>query len=521
MRFRISNRSLPLYPTVHRRSFLQATAQAKEPAIFENSLEKTLDVHRLTNRRSLIRRIVPRVDPQKPNPPTPSAKKPAARYLLESSESFRSQAPSSDTTQSATRQYVPTSRRKFKKPGGYRYKRHPTLTTTSVFPSIDWEVKAGKTQQCPWLEKVEQKQRIADGISQLEAEVCALETYFAPSAREEEVADQVTTDVTGLIVKGVNHFEPPNPIRTSFMTSHSVLDLIITFSNQELSTADMKKSCASHTEKLRRYRELLGLAQRSLGQSSDYETLLNTRQKHIAVLHKPTGLGLRLFCAEDKPAHIEYTQDFHAEYPMLRPLYVAIRLILEARGLFGTMKSCIDTNDLQVLIAAFLKINHGRFRRDTGCAESLLAFLHTFSSEVDLRSTGVSTDPPGYFNADSLEEAYAKHNSRDLPAYLRGQRTLINTKKTALRKGNRPLAMGLLIQAPGNYMSRVNSSCSRTVELQAAFADAYKRLKNALDAWSLSQRLAPSTSILNNVMRANFDDFAARRVSILAGSRAS
>ncbi|KAL4805267.1 hypothetical protein BDV18DRAFT_140559 [Aspergillus unguis] len=510
MRSRFLNRVPLSYPIIPRRSFLQVTAQAKEPVIFEDSLEKTLQGHRSANRQSLIRKVVPQSSSQKPDHPTVPNTKPAKPST---SESPASQAQSSSTT------LQDDSARKKNPRKSNRVRSKERLAPVDLFASssINWRVKAGRSKQCPWLESLEQSRRFADGVSQLHEEILALARYLTPSVQEGKVADLVTTDAIDLIFKDASHPEILNIKRTGFTTSHSGLDLIISFGSLGSSTYAMKKRHTSHGGKLRKYDEFLDTARRSLEQHPSYKTTLNERQRTLAVLHRPTGLLFRISCAQDEPAYLEYLRDFHAEYVFLRPLYKTIRLILETKGLFGSARSCIDSNDLQMLIATFFKIKHGRYRRRANCAEPLLEFLHTFGSEIDLSSTGISTDPPGFFNTDTVEEAYRLTETEEVPAYLRGQRTLTKRKKTAAKMGNIPLATGLLIQSPWNYMRQLSSSCFRTTELQAAFADAHEQLKHALDAWEPSGKVTPSTSILGSALRANFDGFETRRASILTG----
>ncbi|KAL4919110.1 hypothetical protein BDW62DRAFT_49044 [Aspergillus aurantiobrunneus] len=517
MRFRIVNRLLSPH-TVTRQSFHHVSAPAKEPAIFENSLEKTLEEHRSVNRESLIRKVFARSDsptPQRPTLPNKSG-------LSESPESPKSQSPLSKTaTQLPTFQDDSASRKSpipIKRPNP----RPPAPSRVRVYQPLNLQVTRGNRRQCPWLDKMERSRPLSSGISQLDAEIRALENYMIPTAKEIEVADKVVSDVTTLISRNTESFISPQVIRTGFRMSHSALNLLITLPDQGKPTDGIREPSASRPERLRKYHEFLNHAYRILGQYPTYESrLFGGRQGTRAVIHRPTGLVLRLYCAENQPAHTEYIQEFHAEYPTLRSLYIVIQLLLQTRGVFDGTNSSIDSNALQVLIAAFLKMNHGRFRFDTGCAESLLAFLHTFGTEVDLISTGVSVDPPGFFNADSVEEACMMHNPDDLPAYLRGQRSLINTKKTALKKRNIPLATTPLIQSPGNYMESLGRSCSQTTEMQSAFAEAHTRLKSALNAWGPSLRPSPSDSILSKAFHVDFEDYESRRASILSGSTAS
>ncbi|KAL4783944.1 hypothetical protein BJX76DRAFT_239009 [Aspergillus varians] len=518
MRFRIINRLLLFPRPIARQSVRHISAwQAKDPAIFENSLEKTLEEHRSVNRKSLIRKVIARSDPPAPNrsilPSNKSAESGGSE--LPESPGSQSQLPST-VTQRSTLQGNSEARKRPKKST-----KSANKTRTPIHRPIDLEVKRGKRNQCPWIDELEQSRSFSSGLSQLDAEVRALQKYLTPTAQEVEVADQVASDLTKLISNNADSFEPPRVIRTGFMMSNSVIKLTIPVPDQRTPTDDIRNPSASHSARLRRYDQFLDLIWHALEKCPTYELqLFHRRSRNLTVVHKPTGLVFRFHCAQVEPAHIEHIRDFHAEYPTLRPLYMAIRLILESRRLFGRTNLSMDSSGLQVFIAAFLKINHGRFQGDTGCAEALLAFFHTFGKEVDLVTTGIAADPPGFFNADSVEEACTMHDPGDLPAYLRGQRSLIKMKKSAVKRGNVPLASRLLLQAPGHYMENLGASCSRTTDLQFAFAEAHEALQSALEVWEPPEQLTRSTSILRRVLRANFDDFASRRAAILAGGTA-
>ena len=51
--------------------------------------------------------------------------------------------------------------------------------------------------------------------------------------------------------------------------------------------------------------------------------------------HSATGLQVQVSCVENLPSSLEKVKLYGAEYPALRPLYVAIRMILEVHGVFG------------------------------------------------------------------------------------------------------------------------------------------------------------------------------------------
>ena len=129
-----------------------------------------------------------------------------------------------------------------------------------------------------------------------------------------------------------------------------------------------------------------------------------------------------------------------------------------------------------------------------------LALLQFYGTQVDLQSVGVAVDPPGLFGADMLPVT----SDADEPAYQRGQRSLISSKRTAAAKRNLIVAQRLCIQDPTHYMNDLGRSCTRTFELQSAFAAAHQQLRHAYDEWASGGHIK-SSSVLATTLQANFD----------------
>lgn len=499
MRFRIVNRLIPS-PTVLRRSFHHVSAQAKDPMVFENSLEKTLEEHRSVNRACLVRKVVSGPDSHKRSHL-------ASRDNQPKSVPFQSPVRRKSQSQlSATAIQSPTSQNNEKPHGSTDQER---LTALPFHSPMRLKLGKGQAKQRPWLFQLDPNQRFLSGVSQLDAELRALEKYLTPTIQEVEVADQVTSDITD-IISNPAHYTLPSIIRTGFEMSHSDLKLMISVPG------------ADRHERLRDYARFLKVAWRALGKSPKYELrrTLGSPVTHV-VIHKPTGLSFRLHCADVEPAYLERIRYFHSQYPDLRCLYTATQLILTTAGVFGSRRSSISREGLQMLIATFLKMNDGRFRSSASCGESFLAFLHLFGTEIDLLTTGVTVEPPGFFNARSVEKAWHANEPKDRPPYLLGQRSLIRSKKYTKKKRSRFINTGLLLQNPTNYMQNLGHVQSRTPYLQHVLATTHENLELALKNWNPAHHLTQKTSILDKVLHVNFEGFESRRASILAASTAS
>ncbi|KAL3470201.1 hypothetical protein BJX99DRAFT_56086 [Aspergillus californicus] len=486
-----------------RRSFHHGLSRAKDSTIFENSLEKTLEVHRSTNRRSLIRKVSNHSVFLVPDTPIVPSTKPAAPKAL-----------SRSPTPGLSKRVKRTTRTP---------KRTLNITENSASRRVQWEVRDGQPYQCPWLNEMCAYRVFSGGLSQLDAEIRALEKYLTPTAREEaavhEAVDAVTKDLSGMYS---NALHVVGSRRTKFAMSHSDLNIMLLVSDPARLTSATRKPSANRPEILHRYAKLNSRLHSRLVLSSSYRLQSPGTQSAQTAIHKPTGLQLQFRHGEEVPVSVEYVQDFQAEYPYTRRLYMAVRLILESKGLFGLTKQSLTPFALQMLVVAFFKLNHGRFSRENGCGEALLAFLRTFGTDLDLATTGIAVDPPGFFNIDSVKDACAIYNPDDLPAHLRGQRAFMNGKRSAATAGNQPLARRLCLQDPANYLNDLGGHCTRIPELQFALAEAYAHLKLALDAWepskSESGTVGKHNSLLGTVLRADFYGFELRRADIVAAS---
>jgi DNA polymerase sigma len=198
------------------------------------------------------------------------------------------------------------------------------------------------------------------------------------------------------------------------------------------------------------------------------------------------------------------------EYPALRPLYLGTRTLLEARGLYG---GAIEKDALLMLLVAFLKMNHGRFTGPNALGYQLIAFLKLYGTGVDLRRVGVAVDPPSFFDNETLRATDDKNAE---PAYRRGQRSLMNAKRTAVAKGDLSAGQRLCIQDPTHFMKDLGRSSTRTTEVQSAFETAYEQLSEACEKW---EGPGQDRSILATALRANFDDYEGRRWQINNGQR--
>lgn len=438
--------------------------------VFANSLQKTLAAHRSSNRARLIRKTYPRV----PSPGLFRLEIPPENRLGYKPPTL---APS---TSEKPLPKLPGDRRR-------RRKRHPDTPS----PPGEGRASANTLQRDserladlrPWLKHVVWPAITGDGVAYLDAEIRALDCHLTPSSLQSNQVAQIGEEVASLLEEQGSHAPQLfGSRRTGLAVAHSNVDFILPFRDPERSLQRARMPSATRPQIRGAHREFLSGVHALLRRSQAFggHAELCNKRDVLETRHEPTGLVLRLSCAESIPTLTEYLQDCLVEYPTLRPLYVAMRTLLEARGLYGSAPGRVRSEALAMLVVAFLRMNHGRFPGPNRLGDQFLALLRLYGTEIDIQSVGVAVDPPGFFGADVL---LAAPDIDSTPAFLRGQRSLMRKKHTAAEKGNTSLSRGLCVQDPTHYMRNLGLACTRSADLQKTFSQAHERLHHICDHW--------------------------------------
>lgn len=492
--------------------------------IVPESLQKTLEAHRASNRASLIR-MVPS-GPQEGDGHSKAQLRSKVNPRL-SGKLASPEAPVSKAT-SSRNSTTPTHRVSSTRPARFGSSKERERSGKWVY-QLRWGMGLvkGVPQQYQWLNHYPNDVRQSDALAHLDAEIRALESYLTPNQHEQDRVSLLTRSV-GDALANVGP-EPPQVIgswRTGLAVCHSGLDFVLPVPDVERSRSQgnrIRNPSASRPQNLEAYHGLLRVVGRTLRRTKLFGkvNMPSTRSPILTANHIPTGLQVQFVCREGPPPLIEYIEDYLAEYPSIRPLYRTVRLLLDAHRLFGPLCSSLTSTALLMLVVAFSKMNHGRFQRPDSLGEQLLAFLQTYGTTVDLTKTGVAVDPPGWFNHETLQEQLDELRSSsssieeelDIPAHLRGRRALINIKRNAANRLNVPTAEHLCIQDPTNYMNDLGLSCTRTRDLQQVWMDAHERLRIAMGEWE-SVKPDRSTSVLSHGLQVSLDGFQRRRAHL-------
>ncbi|KAJ5738283.1 hypothetical protein N7493_001438 [Penicillium malachiteum] len=464
---------------------------SQDADVIPNSLRKTLEAHRSSNRARLIRKVYPR---------TQAAGLFRPWIPPENRAGYRPPEPSSHPAEHSE----PS-----KKPIGKRRRRQPSAISLSPGDSII--AIRGADHHIP-----EQSPKgTGDASTRLDAEVRALHHYLGPSSREQSRITQLTEEINSLLASVAPH--TPRIIGshyTGLALAHSDLNFLLPFEDILRSRNSLRGPSATRPQIRDAHTILLRNVESTLKNTvafSDQLKWIGKSKPALEARHKPTGLILRFHCGESVPALAEFIKDSSLEYPALKPLYTSARALLESRGLFGPTQGNISAEALAILVIAFLKSSHGRFPGSHRLGDQFIELLRFYATDINLTSVGIAVNPLSFFGADVMRASTDGDDTES--AARRGQKSLLGAKRTAASKGNLPADRRLCIQDPTHFMNDLGRGCTRTPELQSALKLAHEQLRQACD---VSEGGEDRASILKAALRANFDGLKKVREQILA-----
>ncbi|KAL1995412.1 hypothetical protein VTN49DRAFT_1599 [Thermomyces lanuginosus] len=460
-------------------------AKRQPVLIYRNSLQKTLERHRQFNRSNLIakRRDRPRI----------TAQRPSAREETSNVDKSASRPQDDGSNKNKTRKETA------KVKSEARSQPPKTEELKSSQHRLSWTVRADRPAQKPWLSLVNGNADQDNGMTRLNAEIESLQRYMTPTPKEVTVTKSILRSIIA-VLQAISP-ETPRLIGSrmaNMALGHSTVDVLLPISRSRTGEVDQ---------------QTISMVKSALERSTLFDNVHVINEKYLLmkIAHR-SGLPVVITSRRKFLESMEFIKLCHEEFPELSPLYTTIRMILESRGLFGSDNSSINPYGLTLLIISFLKL-HAQEQQSgpNNLANLLFSLLDTYGNQISLTTTGISAEPAGYFTFASLRQATLnaiQNGNGSEPKHLRGQRALLRFKLHASHRKNQPAAQHLCIQDPVSPLQDVGLSCTRTTELQKAFAEAYTQLREAVDSWDRNDgSLTRDDSILASALRANFDDF--------------
>ncbi|KUL83349.1 hypothetical protein ZTR_11269 [Talaromyces verruculosus] len=464
------------------------TTRSTRYPIIKNSLKKTLEAQRTVNRESVFWKVYVRDDKDEEKPSDKQIDNVSEKRVTKRSE-----------------------------------KRKSKLSQTKTKPEapirLPWVVplKDGHLQQRPWLDLIQPSRQKGDAKSVLSDELLGLMTFLRPSSTEQDAVDYIIDDLSVKLQDIVpNPPELTGSRHAELATTISTIDLMILVDGDRIPNLPKNKPPAITPQMKFAYHKIISQAGDVLKKDLGYRDcqVIPDKSASLVLYHRASGLPVRLFCRSYAPKLEEFIRASLPELPSLMPLYMAMRVLLESKSLFGWDSQSLSANGLFLLVMSFVKQQPEDFA-SMGLGEQLLALLHAYGKEIDLTKTGISASPAEFFTRASVREHIRSLITKSgtpnpqFPDYLRGQRALIAYKIHSKHKGNMGLANHLAIQDPTNYLVDVGQRSFRTPELQLAFSGWYDDLKLAMERWDEGHR--DEESILGQVLRADFGELVRRK----------
>lgn len=138
----------------------------------------------------------------------------------------------------------------------------------------------------------------------------------------------------------------------------------------------------------------------------------------IGATHVPSGLAIQLVVSNKTSPSGEKVQQYLAEWPTLKPLYMLIKTILEMRGLSDVWLGGLGSYSIFMMVVASLKHNN---TPSDNITVQLLNFLN-FYGNLDTYRKCISVEPPQMFpkrSKETTKEREAAKNNEILLAQYR------------------------------------------------------------------------------------------------------
>ncbi|EFR02674.1 hypothetical protein MGYG_05671 [Nannizzia gypsea CBS 118893] len=430
------------------------------PKINTGSLEETLEEHRFAN-RTVVRRIKVRGTPNL-LPESYGGDKVRHNGPLEQKHLINTQR-ELWKLRKLTRDLARLNERQMKK-------LYPT-SLKSPPPKTEQQSPV----RCDWLEYMNE-QESRDGYSRLSDEIKAFERYMSEIQQEKEVVRRVIGEMEEILkpVAGDSNRQPMlvGSRYTGMETRNSNVDLMIPIEDPDGLRTGVRGPSVTRPKITAMQMDILVRSARLLRATGTFSNV-TVKKEHVpfvSAVHSATGRNARICCGLKPHSSMEYVLSYKAEFPTLRSLYVALRMVLEARGMFGVENRTVDAYGLTMMIVAALKLGEGKFDR----LDLAKQFLHTlrFYKDLDLIRYGISVEPPALFR----KRAHARvHNTEQLP-HVRGQKSIA---KRSITRGDKMLCL----QDPADFMNDLGMSSFDMPRLRDIFGKVHDDILGKVEAW--------------------------------------
>jgi Nucleotidyltransferase domain len=447
-----------------------------EPNVYPESLQKTLDAHREANRASLIHKVsgAGKRQPLVLGPPR--------------SEPPRN-GPSNGLYKVIHLKFARAKRQRGKT-GGKGEKR-TEYAGESRGLTRQWrnEPSASLLKRLPWLRELSAASDSSSAkpylaSERLSSEILAFHDYILPRPDELAAAEQAITDLRSCVtsINASAQIDLIGSRRTGLATPLSDLDFNITHPDGG--------SATGLPQDREQARQLLQSLWAKMPKTRNFITASAFRDRArvpiIVGLHYPTKLKFQIQCTGDVFNSMRYAQDYVAEYPTLRPLYMVLRQMLEIRGLNIGRMGGIGSYPLLIMIVAALKFSEGKIgRRDAG--KQFCFFLDMYS-KIDFYTTAVSLSPLAYVRKGLPNRSWPGRRTAPSPERDLDSRALEELSEDD-REGRKWFSNShseshtMCLQDPSNTGHDLGRQVKLIKDVQALLIEANLKVRESMDIW--------------------------------------
>ena len=227
--------------------------------------------------------------------------------------------------------------------------------------------------------------------------------------------------------------------------------------------------------------------------------LVHARIPIVKAKHRRTGREVQLQVFSGIIPQQQFTLAYLSEFPLLRPLYLVLRVCLESRRLHVTYEGGIGSYTLLIMIVNALK--HASGKQDYHDLGAQLLHVLDFYATSDLYRDGFSADPPHVFCKD--REYLSSNADREKRANDPLMREIDAIPKLDLWK---PYL--LCLKDPANSSNDLGRKAYAIKHVQETFRLVRKRIILAMREWECEmviegQRLSKG-GLLSPLLEANY-----------------
>ncbi|KAI4125192.1 MAG: hypothetical protein LQ338_004392 [Usnochroma carphineum] len=310
----------------------------------------------------------------------------------------------------------------------------------------------------------------------LHKEICDFYEFVKPERHEQIIREDLLQRLQGAIKKQLPDCDLYcfGSFAAKMYLPNADMDLVVISSSFRTSGKRVACQGASKMHTLAQRLEAIGLASRG-----SMEVIPNAKVPLIKFIDQMTGIQVDV--SFENETGLVANETFNAwkrQFPAMPILVTVIKQFLKMRGLSEVVNGGLGGFSVTCLVTSLLqnlpRVQSGKFIPEQHLGEMLLEFLDLYGNQFDLARTGISMDPPGYYDKVSFLQCHST------------AQYLTVTQQAAERfgyrqqvyQGNR--ATRLAILDPNNRYNDISGGSKNISLIFDMFSEAHEEILNAM-----------------------------------------